>query len=87
MVADEVFVATMTKNGGSFTAISGGNAPVIHSAAPGVQIFRVPMGVGAQDFTFTAAGQSGYGNSSVPISADCWNGVYNFNYHSGSIKL
>jgi glucan endo-1,3-alpha-glucosidase len=87
MVSDEVFIATMTKNGGSFTATSGGNAAVSFEAAAGVQVFRVPMGVGEQSFTFTAAGQSGMGNSSVPISSECWNGVYNFNYHSGSIKL
>jgi glucan endo-1,3-alpha-glucosidase len=87
MVADEVFVATMTKNGGSFTATSGGNGGVTHEAAAGVQIFRIPMGVGEQKFTFTAGGQSEDGTSSIPISADCWNGVYNFNYHSGSIKL
>jgi len=87
MVADEVFVATMTKNGGSFTATSGGNAAVTHEAGAGVQVFGVPMGVGEQSFTFTAAGQSGNGVSTIPISAECWNGVYNFNYHSGSIKL
>lgn len=72
MVADEVFVATMTKNGGSFTASSGGNAPVTHDAAAGVQIFRIPMGVGEQSFTFTASGTSGDGTSTIPISADCW---------------
>lgn len=72
MVADEVFVAVMTKNGGSFTATSGSNGAVTHEAAAGVQVFRVPMGVGEQKFTFTAAGQTGEDTSSIPISADCW---------------
>lgn len=74
MVEDLVFVATMTKNGGSFTMTSGGNAPVTEQASAGVQIFKIPMGVGEQKFSFTANanGASGSDTSSIPISAECW---------------
>lgn len=72
MVSDEVFVATMTKNGGSFTVTSGGNSVVTNTAGPGVQVFRIPMGVGEQKFSFTTGGGSGDDTASIPISADCW---------------
>lgn len=72
MVEDQVFVATMTKNGGSFTVTSGGNSVVTNQAGAGVQVFKIPMGVGEQKFTFTANGANGGDTSTIPISADCW---------------
>lgn len=83
---DAVFVAAATQSGGTVTVTSGSNAPVTSSVAAGIQVFQVPMGVGAQSFKLTTStGKSGTATSNVTISADCWNGIYNFNYHSGLI--
>lgn len=83
---DTVFVSTMTKSGGIVKVTSGGNQAVVQQVDAGVQMIEVPMGVGEQIFEFTTF-QGGYGKttSNLTISADCWNGIYNFNYHSGSI--
>jgi len=70
---DSVFVAAMTKSGGSITVTSGSEAPVTSSVGAGVQVFEVPMGVGTQSFQFcTNEGKSGSATSNVTISADCW---------------
>ncbi|KAL0240570.1 hypothetical protein I308_106367 [Cryptococcus tetragattii IND107] len=85
-LGDTVFVATMTKSGGTVKVTSGNNQAVVQQLEAGVQMIEVPMGVGEQTFEFVTF-QGGYGKttSNVTISADCWNGIYNFNYHSGSI--
>jgi glucan endo-1,3-alpha-glucosidase len=73
MLDDSVFVATMTKSGGSVTITSGGNAPYTQNVEAGVQVFQIPMGVGSQSFSIQSnSGGSGSGTSSVPISASCW---------------
>lgn len=72
MVQDVVFVATLTKSGGTFTVNSGSNAPVTMTAGPGVQMFQVPMGVGNQVFSFQAGGKQGSDAPKVPIGAGCW---------------
>lgn len=85
-LGDTVFVSTMTQSGGIVKVTSGGNHAVVQQVDAGVQMIEVPMGVGEQTFEFITF-QGGYGKttSNVKISADCWNGIYNFNYHSGSI--
>ncbi|KIR70458.1 mutanase [Cryptococcus deuterogattii CA1014] len=85
-LGDTVFVAAMTKSGGTVKVTSGNNQAVVQRLDAGVQMIEVPMGVGEQTFEFVTF-QGGYGKttSNVTISADCWNGIYNFNYHSGSI--
>ena len=68
-----MFVAAMTKSGGSVTITSGSNAAVTHTVGSGVQVFQVPMGVGEQSFKFsTTAGKSGSATADVTISSDCW---------------
>ncbi|KAK8858755.1 hypothetical protein IAR55_002984 [Kwoniella newhampshirensis] len=85
-LSDTVFVATMTKAGGTVKVISGSNAPFTQQVAAGVQMIEIPMGVGKQSFEFTTSGGGSVnGDSSIEVSADCWNGIYNFNYHSGTI--
>ena len=70
---DAVFVAAATQSGGTVTVTSGSNAPVTSSVAAGIQVFQVPMGVGAQSFKLTTStGKSGTATSNVTISADCW---------------
>jgi len=73
MLEDVVFVATMTRSGGSVTVTSGSNPPHTQNVDAGVQIFQVPMGVGPQSFSLKSInGGSGSGTSSVPISSSCW---------------
>ena len=73
MLDDSVFVAAMTKAGGSVTVTSGSNPPITNTVSPGVQVFQVPMGVGIQSFSFsTTTGKSGTATSNISISADCW---------------
>ncbi|KAK4688116.1 glucan endo-1,3-alpha-glucosidase, partial [Tremellales sp. Uapishka_1] len=86
-VSDTVFVAAQTKSGGSVTVTSGNNSPVTQPVGPGVTMLQVPMGVGPQTFEFTPTGgakASATGN--VTISDQCWNGIYNFNFHSGVVS-
>lgn len=86
MVEDVVFVATMTKSGGTVNVQSGSQPATQHTVEAGVQVFQVPMGVGIQQFSFqTAQGKTGGGSSNVSVTDTCWNGIYNFNFHSGSI--
>ncbi|WWD18650.1 hypothetical protein CI109_103103 [Kwoniella shandongensis] len=87
-VSDTIFVAVMTKSGGTVTVTSGSNAPVTQDVAAGVQMVEVPMGVGKQQFELkSTGGGSGSGSSTVDISSDCWNGIYNFNFHSGTVTV
>jgi glucan endo-1,3-alpha-glucosidase len=72
MVQDVIFIATLTRSGGTFTVDSGSNSPVTQTAGPGVQIFQVPMGVGVQVFNFEADGKKGSDSPNVTISAECW---------------
>lgn len=86
-LSDSVFVATMSKAGGSFTVTSGSNAAVTQKVEAGINVFEVPMAVGQQKFEYTPTGgsaMSGAGN--VTVSADCWNGVYNFNMAAGKLS-
>jgi len=88
LVDDVVFVGTWTQNGASVTVTSGSAGPVTETVAAGVQVFSVPMGIGQQEFSITTpAGKTGSATSSISISPGCWNGIYNFNYNSGSIML
>ncbi|WVQ85054.1 hypothetical protein IAT38_007218 [Cryptococcus sp. DSM 104549] len=83
---DTVFVTAFTKAGGIVKITSGSNLPVIKKVDKGAQMFEVPMGVGEQKFEFvTFSGGFRSAASNVTVSADCWNGNYNFNYHSGSV--
>lgn len=72
-LGDTVFVATMTKSGGTVKVTSGNNQAVVQQLEAGVQMIEVPMGVGEQTFEFVTF-QGGYGKttSNVTISADCW---------------
>ncbi|WVR06496.1 hypothetical protein IAU60_003527 [Kwoniella sp. DSM 27419] len=88
-VADTIFVATMTRFGGSVRVTSGSNPPVVQHVGPGVQLVEVPMGVGNQSFEFyTLAGGYHATTSKVAVSDKCWPtkdfaGIYNYNYHAG----
>ena len=86
-LADSVFVATMTKNGGQVTVTSGDNTAVTTVVDGGVQVFQVPMAAGQQAFSFQTSSQPGTatGSSNLTVLDTCWNGIYNFNYHSGVI--
>lgn len=85
-VADSVFVAAMTKSGGTVTVTSGSNAAVTKTVAAGIQVIEVPMGAGEQQFKITPTGGSELsGTGNITVSADCWNGIYNFNFASGSV--
>lgn len=86
-VKDSVFVAAMTKNGGSIKVTSGDKAAVTLEAKAGVDVFEVPMGVGKQAFELTTSGGSATGTGNQTIDAGCWNGIYNFNFYSGTIAL
>lgn len=84
MVEDVVFVAVMTKNGGTMTVTSGDNTTA-HDVAPGVQMIKHPMAVGAQTFKLeTADGTALEGKSDHDVSADCIDGQYNFNIAVGT---
>jgi hypothetical protein len=73
MVDDMVFVATSSTQGGTVTVKSGDQTVFTQDVAPGVQMVRVPMGVGEQSFEFsTKAGLQASGKSSVPITDSCW---------------
>ncbi|WVO18102.1 hypothetical protein L204_105804 [Cryptococcus depauperatus] len=83
---DTVFVSTQTKEGGLVKITSGNNPPVVQTVDAGVQMIEVPMSVGQQTFEFvTWHGGHGQSTSNVSVIDTCWNGIYNFNYHSGSI--
>jgi hypothetical protein len=86
LVDDTVFVAVITKNGGTLTVTSGGNAPVTEKVEAGVQMVKVPMGAGAQTFQLkTTDGASLSGKGVHDISADCIDGQYNYNINVGSL--
>ncbi|ORX37242.1 glycoside hydrolase [Kockovaella imperatae] len=86
-VADSVFVATVTKNGAMVTVTSGDNAPVTQKVSGGIQIFQVPMSAGDQQFSMkTSWGMSTSGSSNVTVLDTCWNGIYNFDFHSGTLS-
>lgn len=73
MVDDTVFVAASSTQGGTVTVKSGDQAVFTQDVGPGVQMVRVPMGVGAQSFEFsTKAGLQASGKSDVDISDSCW---------------
>lgn len=83
---DTVFVGVQTKNGGTLTVTSGANAPVAQPVAAGIQVVKIPMGVGKQSFQLTtAAGANIAGESSHEVVNTCINGKYNFNFGSGLI--
>ncbi|ODN93422.1 hypothetical protein L198_05287 [Cryptococcus wingfieldii CBS 7118] len=85
---DTVFVSTMTQWGGVIKVTSGNSLPVIRYVEQGVQMVEVPMGVGAQSFEFVSfKGGFGRTTSNVTVTDECWNGIYNYNYNAGSIKL
>ncbi|ORY25953.1 glycosyl hydrolase family 71-domain-containing protein [Naematelia encephala] len=87
-VEDAVFVATMTKSGGSVTITSGSNAPVQQTVKAGVDMVSVPMVPGQVSVQFTTtSGGSGSATSNITVSTECWNGIYNFNFNTGSIKV
>ncbi|BEI83295.1 hypothetical protein CcaverHIS002_0311630 [Cutaneotrichosporon cavernicola] len=91
LVKDSVFVAAMTKSGGTLKVTSGGNAPVSLEAKGGVDVFEVPMGVGEQSFELTTTGGSASGKSNLTISDQCWESrlgkVYNYNFYSGVLNV
>ncbi|ODN73979.1 hypothetical protein L202_07473 [Cryptococcus amylolentus CBS 6039] len=85
---DTVFVSTMTQWGGIIKVTSGNSSPVIRYVEQGVQMVEVPMATGAQSFEFvTFKGGFGRTTSNVTVTDECWNGIYNYNYNAGSIKL
>ncbi|WVQ73398.1 hypothetical protein IAR50_002970 [Cryptococcus sp. DSM 104548] len=85
---DTVFVSTMTQWGGIVKVTSGSNAPVVQYVEKGSQVVEVPMAVGAQEFEFiTFKGGFGRTTSNITVTDECWNGIYNFNYNAGSVKL
>ncbi|GMK53453.1 hypothetical protein CspeluHIS016_0100390 [Cutaneotrichosporon spelunceum] len=90
-VKDSVFVAAMTKSGGTLKVTSGGNAPVSFQAKGGVEVFEVPMGVGAQSFELSTVGGSTSGKSNLTISDQCWESrlgkIYNYNFYSGVLNI
>ncbi|RXK40038.1 hypothetical protein M231_02678 [Tremella mesenterica] len=86
-VSDAVFVATMTKSGGTVTVNSGGSSST-HTVSAGVQVFQVPMNIGSQQISIqTSSGASGSGTGNITVSGDCWGGIYNYNFHSEAILL
>lgn len=86
MVDDMLFVATMTTNGGTVTVHSGDQPVWTQTVEAGVQMVRVPLGVGTQSFKLESnAGLTANGHSSVLVSDQCWKGIYNFNFHSGTV--
>lgn len=85
-VDDVVFVATMLTEPASITVTSGSNAAVTQTVEAGVQMLSVPMGVGTQQFSIvTNSGKKGSATPNITVSDECWNGIYNYNYNSGSI--
>lgn len=81
-----MFVSTMTTNGGTVTVHSGSGAVFTETVAPGVQTFQVPMSAGVQSFQLaTNAGLNAQGASEVKVTDSCWNGIYNYNFHSGTV--
>lgn len=86
-LGDTVFVASMTKAGGSVTVTSGSNAPVTTTVPAGVFMMAIPMGTGTQRFSMTTAAGTGSGTGNVTISADCWVsfGLDRADHRTGSI--
>ena len=73
MVDDMLFVATMTTNGGTVTVRSGDKDVWTQTVEAGVQMVRVPLGVGVQSFEIqTNAGLHSSGQSTVPVTDQCW---------------
>jgi len=68
-----LFVATMTTNGGTVTVHSGDQAVWTQTVEAGVQMVRVPLGVGVQSFSIQSnAGLKASGQSTVPVTDQCW---------------
>ncbi|OCF72760.1 hypothetical protein I204_05989 [Kwoniella mangroviensis CBS 8886] len=94
IVADTVFVTTMTKLGGTIKVTSGSNQPVSKLVKPGVQSVEIPMAAGKQTFEFfTLTGGYKRGEATVEVSDQCWKpmtsnytAIYNYNYHSGVLN-
>ncbi|WWC96275.1 hypothetical protein V866_003142 [Kwoniella sp. B9012] len=94
IVADTVFVTTMTKLGGTIKVTSGSNQPVLKLVKPGVQSVEIPMAAGKQTFEFfTLTGGYKKGEATVEVSDQCWKpmtsnytAIYNYNYHSGVLN-
>ena len=53
MVDDMIFVAASSTQGGTVTVKSGNEAVFTQEVGPGVQMVRVPMGIGEQTFEFS----------------------------------
>ncbi|WVQ65605.1 uncharacterized protein L199_003783 [Kwoniella botswanensis] len=94
IVADTVFVTTMTKLGGTIKVTSGSNQPVMKLVKPGVQSVEIPMAAGKQTFEFfTLTGGYKKGEATIEVSEQCWKpmtsnytAIYNYNYHSGVLN-
>ncbi|WWC88643.1 uncharacterized protein L201_003556 [Kwoniella dendrophila CBS 6074] len=94
IVADTVFVTTMTKLGGTVKITSGNKRPVLKLVPPGVHSLEIPMGAGKQQFEFfTLTGGYKKGIATVDITDTCWvtdhypeGPIYNYNYHSGVLN-
>lgn len=72
LVQDTVFVAALTRNGGTVTVTSGRQGKVEHQVGPGVTMIEVPMGVGQQKFTLKTDSVELQATSSQDVLDTCW---------------
>ncbi|KAK8151658.1 glycosyl hydrolase family 71-domain-containing protein [Phyllosticta citribraziliensis] len=88
LVADSVFVVTLLTSEATLTVTSGSNAAQTFTAAPGANIFEVPMATGTQSFKVTrddGATVVFSGDAPKQVSSTCVCGIYNFNAFVGML--
>jgi glucan endo-1,3-alpha-glucosidase len=72
IVADTVFVATFSAQGGSATVTSGSKGNVTKTFGPGVNMLEFPMGPGEQVFSMQTGGKRMQGTSGQAVLDGCW---------------
>lgn len=86
-VEDVVFVTAMSRNGATVVVQSGKETPYQYTVPKGVHTFKVKMAPGVQQFLIETDAGRAAGAANVTVSDQCWNGIYNYNFHSGIVSV
>ncbi|WVQ81263.1 hypothetical protein IAT38_003386 [Cryptococcus sp. DSM 104549] len=85
MAADSIFVAALTTGAATITVTSGSSTSSQTVDKAGVHTLAFPMDVGSVSFDMKVdGGGTASGKGAIEISAECYEGVYNFNILSGT---
>ncbi len=86
LLTDEVFVVALLKEPGTVVVTSGSNSTKEFTAPAGASLFKVPMGVGTQNFALKRNSTNVFSETSLRDIVDtCSCGIYNFNAYVGTV--